>query len=569
MSVNPPAFSHLQLQYPDVLNYMNKYLAQGRTESRAFLMWFLENYFRLDDSDACDAVCDGPDDKGVDGIYVDDNLEQIIVFQSRLLQSSNRTLGDTQLKEFFGTLAQFQSPETVRQLAGTTGNIELQKLLHSTKIEEKIEEGYSVQGVFVTNTLCDENAARYLANNLSIEVYDAKRLDETYVPIGPSGPRGKTVTFDLFGQDVIEYQVGETTAIFAPISATDLLQLDGLKNGELFVWNVRRSLGKTKVNKEIAESICDESEHRNFLLYHNGITILTQNLERDDNRLTISNYTVVNGAQSLTSIYENRMAVSSDLRILVRIILIAPDSELASKITHRSNNQNSINARDLQANSALQRRLQNEFTSEYGSLIFYRIQRGEESSAPMIIDNSDAALIMLAFDLKEPWTCHQKYKLFDELHSDIFARPEVTAHRVYAEQVIYNVSLDCLPKIKNEMLGKYQLTRYFMLYVLRLVLEQDQVGKQLINDPGSLLSEKDGITRIAGCVRSVTEDLIIDLDGELDERDARNEPFDYKREFKSPTSVRQLAGDVISPYQKALKRGRATSFSDEWSKSTP
>jgi hypothetical protein len=49
----------------------------GRTEARAFLAWFLEHYYRLEETDAQDAVCDGPDDKGVDGIYVNTNLERI------------------------------------------------------------------------------------------------------------------------------------------------------------------------------------------------------------------------------------------------------------------------------------------------------------------------------------------------------------------------------------------------------------------------------------------------------------------------------------------------------------
>ena len=44
--------------------------------------------------DAEDAVCDGPDDKGIDGIYVDENLERVDIFQSKLLQNSAKTIGD-------------------------------------------------------------------------------------------------------------------------------------------------------------------------------------------------------------------------------------------------------------------------------------------------------------------------------------------------------------------------------------------------------------------------------------------------------------------------------------------
>ena len=70
-------------------------------------MWFLKNYYRLDEINAVDAVCDGMDDKGIDGIYVDHNLETVDVFQCKLVQNATKTLGDTQLKEFVGTLSQF------------------------------------------------------------------------------------------------------------------------------------------------------------------------------------------------------------------------------------------------------------------------------------------------------------------------------------------------------------------------------------------------------------------------------------------------------------------------------
>ena len=77
-----------------------------RSESRQFLAWFLENYYRLDPLEVSDCICDDRDDKGIDGIYVNSQLAQIDVFQGTILRKE-KTLGDTMLKEFAGTLAQF------------------------------------------------------------------------------------------------------------------------------------------------------------------------------------------------------------------------------------------------------------------------------------------------------------------------------------------------------------------------------------------------------------------------------------------------------------------------------
>jgi hypothetical protein len=125
---------HVKLPYPEILEPIKNNLVTGRTESHAFLVWFLQHYFRLDDTESQDTVCDGPDDKGVDGIYVDENLETVFVFQSKLVQNPKRTLGDTQLKEFVGTLAQFQNPGKIEEIQKTTANAELASLLGSNNV---------------------------------------------------------------------------------------------------------------------------------------------------------------------------------------------------------------------------------------------------------------------------------------------------------------------------------------------------------------------------------------------------------------------------------------------------
>src|SRR3546814_14911816 len=88
---------------------------------------------------------------------------------------------------------------------------------------------------------------------------------------------------------------------------------------------------------------------------------------------------------------------SSNLVLTIRIMR-PPHKERAAKNTRHSNNQNSINARDLQSNSTIQRRLQTEFRANFTNQIDYEIKRGEALSAPLIITNEEAARLLLAFD---------------------------------------------------------------------------------------------------------------------------------------------------------------------------
>jgi hypothetical protein len=509
------------------------------------------------------------DDKGVDAIYVDENLETIFVFQCKLVQNATRTLGDTQLKEFAGSLAQFSDPQTIQSISSTTANSELSCLLTTSNVAQLVTDGFAVKGVFVTNIQRDANAISYLEGREDIRLFDKQELTANYISVGPTEPVGTSVVFDVFGLDCAQYQVEDVKVLFAPLKGNDLIRLDGIASNELFAWNVRGSLGRTKVNKDIGRSIDDPSEHKNFLLYHNGLTILCQHVELEDDKITISHYSVVNGCQSLTSLFDHRAQITDDLRVLARLIELPPDHRLAEKITHHSNNQNPINARDLQSNSTIQRRLQNEFASIYAGQVSYRIKRGEPDQAPQMIDNDEAGRLLLAFDLKQPWTCHQTYKILDELHADIFARPEVTANRIVAVADLQTAIQQCMSDIENRMLASYRLCRYFLLYLLRSALELDADGSAFCADPGSFISQANGRERLRVCTNRMVKDLIIDLNAEVRERAEAGTPFDYKRELKSPNPVRELSRSIIPQYQKAVSRSRACSFGAEWLASEP
>lgn len=73
----------LDVNYPKLLQLFQEHLdPKRRTESASFLIWYLENYYRLEPSEAIEAVCDQKGDRGVDGIFVNDSNQTITIFQS-------------------------------------------------------------------------------------------------------------------------------------------------------------------------------------------------------------------------------------------------------------------------------------------------------------------------------------------------------------------------------------------------------------------------------------------------------------------------------------------------------
>lgn len=555
----------IDLDYPAILIPLGPYLAPKRTESASFLIWYLENYYRLDPLDAVDSVCDQHGDKGVDGIYVNENENTIDVFQSKISQRSGRTVGDTALKEFHGTLSQFENAATIENLVNTAGEAEVVRLIKRLDLISKVDD-YELRGVFISNVDIDPNGEAYLNANPLITFVGKQKLTDTYISDQRTTPISKTATFDISGFSVSEYIVDSSTkAIIAPTKATELARLEGISDQSLFAYNVRGSLGRTQVNKDIVRTIRDSATHRLFPLFHNGVTIICGSAREDEDKIQIEDYYVVNGCQSLSSLYENSDKLTGDLRVLTKFIQVEDvSSPLSERITKYSNNQNGVKARDFKSNSPTQIRLQNEFLRNYPGEYSFEIKRGELPTTGEAISNEEAGLYLMAFDLKEPWATHRKYQVFDEKHSDLFGRPEVTADRIVMCHLIRRVIDASLDDINNELFGKYALTRYFILYIVRNILENDEVGKQMLIDPKSFVRQSTHREKFLSCMNTIVQDVVVDTNAEVDEY---GEDFDYRGQLRSAEWVKENSKKILSSYLKLVQRNRIKSLKDEWNSS--
>lgn len=193
--------------------------------------------------------------------------------------------------------------------------------------------------VFISNILANTDAKNYLKNASNIDLYDAQRISEEYVDLDVDGGITGEFFFDISDTDVINYSAGKAEARIFLAPALNLLKMSGIADGRLFEQNVRLSLGNTKVNRSLRTSIKKKAEHSNFPLYHNGINVLCGEITRESKeKITIKNYVVVNGAQSLTSLMAEKSKISDDLRILVKLIEVKGDMALSQTITRNSNN---------------------------------------------------------------------------------------------------------------------------------------------------------------------------------------------------------------------------------------
>jgi hypothetical protein len=557
----------LNLDYSNLPKVIGAVGKDVKEQSRQFLVWFLQNYYHLEETEAFDVVCDDTYDKGVDGIYVNEHLKRIDIFSSSIVKKPKGT-GDVKPKEFQGSLIQFKSSTSVRQLEKDTTNVDLKRILSDQDIAKKIEDGYDIQGFYVTNSIADDQTKQYLQHAPHITLWDKNKLENEYIPLDKTPPIASPASFDISSVPSMEYKIdGELTMVIAPVSASELVEMDGIVNNELFAPNVRFWLGKnTAVNKAIEESIQQETEHKYFPAFHNGLIVLCEILEHKQGKsITISKYAVANGCQSLRGLFENREYIKPELRIFTKFFRISPESELATKITNRTNNQNGSKPRDFQSNSEIQVRLQSDIRRKFKDEFFYRISRGErpELKKDEVIENELAGQLLLSFDLKKPYECN--LNLFtNEKHREIFGRPIVTAERIVSLHDILKFVNEARTKMDNRRVANYPLTKFFLLYLIRLSLETDDKGKEFIDNTSKFLNQPKGRERLKYCFQKIVETLGIILNSEVNRIFEEKGFFDYKTELKNPASVRDLSSWLLTSYKVVISNKYAMPFPQLW-----
>lgn len=534
----------------------------NRTLSTALLAWFIENVMREDPDQVEEAICDGGGDKGIDAIVFDDDSNELFILQSKHRKSATATQGDADLKAFMGVGAYFDSSEGIERLLASKPNEELTNLISRLNLQAKFEEAEpSIRLVFVTNAERDDAAQDYLeaieTHRPTIELWDRERLVDVAQRTERAGLLDEDITFHPVGNVITTDLADDARMALALVPAAELVRLPGIENLTVFDLNVRLGLGDTKINRELRGTIQRPDEHQSFPAYHNGLTLLTDRLNVDDEGLLLEGVGVVNGCQSLLSLWRERVSITPQLNLMVRIVETGGRAALADRITYRSNNQNPVNTRDLRANDRVQRDLQNQVTARYGDELFYDIRRGQPNDgANAVLDNQLAAQMLLATWLGEPWAAVRKLKLFDQDYHRIFRR--ATADKLFFAYMLNNEIEAARSKLRPELQTSFASVRFTLAYLVAQVLRLSDLGEKLLEDPSAwLTAQRDDIKKQLETYVDFVVDETNYFVSDREEQRQQNpdaEPFDPKTIFKASTGVRPLERQVIQAVKAIARR---------------
>ncbi|MER6103403.1 AIPR family protein [Streptomyces sp. NPDC001832] len=322
-------------------------------------------------------------------------------------------------------------------------------------------------------------------------------------------------------------------AVIGEVSADQLARWYGGKgegegHGErLYDRNVRRSLGLTGVNQTMVDSMLEDPE--GFLYRHNGITVQCDEIAQEypfkravgqPTVLTLTNASVVNGAQTVTSAfraYEKNADLVAEAYVIVRIISLDGTPEgFGRSITKATNTQNHMERRDFIAIDPVQSEIQKDFRLSLDKEYVFR--RGELDPAPESgCSVTEAATALACLHRDSSLAVRVKGStnaLWSEGHGGAYTRlfgQQPSAQQVWRAVQVFRLVRDELTTTRAKLSGRpAAVADSGALLVAHLVFQR--IGRERFDESESewentLAGTPDQVRAVLACLISMVDTL--------------------------------------------------------------
>ena len=410
----------------------NFYQQNFPNDGQRFVAWYLRNIHLRDMNETKDDMTDGADDKQIDAIIIDDDKQTIFIIQGKFI--SQNAVDAEPLREVLSSWLQLRDLVRLQEV----GNYKLKRKL--SEVAKALEDDYEIAFELITTGTLTSAANNDLATfqqnlvelsenedfNASLTVIDRDELKRRYdIALEVDNPTINHV-MDLSEGKYMTVMIANTQVVIASVPLKECIKIPGIKDGILFQKNVRQSLGlSNRVNKGIKSTIYSD-HHKDFFFFHNGITAICNNLTMENNHLKLHGLSVVNGCQSLNTIFScsEKVKTLDDTYILFRFYEI-PQRERGDKISINTNSQSAVKPRDLRSNDKRVLNLKRAFEQKYPSGYFIT-KRGETPPATKdksyIIDLVDLGKYLISWHSQRPNIAYSETKIFDKYFEQLFKK---------------------------------------------------------------------------------------------------------------------------------------------------
>lgn len=526
------------------------YLKNYPNDGQRFVAWYLRNIHNLDTFEAKSCITDGPGDKQIDAVYVDDQTQTVYILQGKFYQG---TIDSEPLREVLASWIQIQDLAKLQDAA----NDKLKEKI--SEIAQAIEDDYEICFELVTTAELTDSAKADLAtfqNKLSEnDTLSANLLfvagDDIQARYDEALNKNRpyiNYEFTLEPGKFMDMRIDATRAVIAAIPLRDCIKIPGIQNGLLFRKNVRQSLGSgNKVNKGIARTLRNHPEE--FFFLHNGVTAICSSIKIEGNTMSVKELNVVNGCQSLNTIFNCSESVRnvSDAYIMFRFYEIA-DSERADNISTCTNSQSAVKARDLRSNDKYVLSMKKAYEQHYTDGYFIT-KRGETAdpakyNTAHVVDLTSLGKQMIAWHSQRPTMSYSESRIFDKYFEQLFHR-EYSPEKIQALSELYqavykNWSNDNPLGLNESLMALKAYGPYHHLYTISVIFGEINKMQDLVPNPAVVLQKLKDSNQLDTVIEVAGQCLNMAFETALDDATQNNKVFSAPNWTKAKASLKDI-----------------------------
>ena len=229
-------------------------------------------------------------------------------------------------------------------------------------------------------TLSDLN----IFGNIVFEALDARALQRLYA----NAKNRLSRSIEFASKITLPALAGIKESYLGYLPADQYLKLITDDTGNiikgLFYDNVRDFQGDNPVNLEIAETLKTQ-EQQLFILMNNGVTIVSDSIDKTGDVFTVEDYQVVNGCQTSHVLYNNRDLLTSSVHIPVKLI-VSQDSDVKNRIIKATNRQTPVKTEELTALTDFQKSLEDYYAAAKGDCQLFYERRSQQYKSTVGIE---------------------------------------------------------------------------------------------------------------------------------------------------------------------------------------
>jgi hypothetical protein len=449
-------------------------------DGQRFVAWYLHRVLLLDVHETRAAITDGQNDKQIDAIVVDDGEERRIrIIQGKFVKPE--PIDAEPLREVLSAWTRLKDlPRLQLECSG-----KLAERLETMRVA--LEDEYDVQFELLTTGQLTPAAQsdfgafqREMADSADfsagLTLVDSALLETRLSEAEQRDLPELTTDIDIDPQRSLVSEESGVRVVLAMLPIAQCLKLPGIADGKLFRRNVRQSLGiSNKVNKAMRDTLVHPEKAKYFFFFHNGITAICRGftLSDDKRRLRVRALSVVNGCQSLSTIYATGGKVTEkgggQGSVLFRFYEI-PQFDLGEAISINTNSQSAVKPRDLRALDKHMRRIKERYESDVPRA-YFMTKRGDvrppDRDQAKCIDSPEYAKMVVAWQCQRPSIATNEKRLFDEHYKTLF-HPELDAQSILALRLWLNAIDEHWPQLDiNEAVKAVKgAARFHVLFVV-------------------------------------------------------------------------------------------------------